>query len=159
MASGKTTVGEMVADSLGWPYVDNDDRLMERTGRSPREIEEEDGIGALHALEATLLLESLAEDGPAVVAAAASTVEDAACREALRQRAFTVWVKAPPAQIAAKAAESVERPKMGVDLEALAAERAPAYQGIANLTVDTAALGREQAAEVIVASVRDRFGF
>lgn len=158
MASGKTTVGRMVAEELGWPFVDNDAALRQRTGRGAREIEDEDGLDALHAAEAETLLASLDEGGPAVVAAAASTIEDPACREALRRRAFVVWVEAPPAQIAAKVAKSDERPRTDDDIEALAAERAPHYRALAHLVVGTAKGQRHEAADAVVAAARERFG-
>jgi len=151
MASGKTTIGRLVAESLGRAYVDNDERLAGRTGLSPRQIEEQDGLPALHHLEISLLHEALAADEPAVVAAAASTVEDTGCREALAQKAFTVWLVLPPDVIAGKVADS-DRPRGGDDIATLAIARAPLYREIADLVVEVDTLTPEAAAELIVAA-------
>jgi shikimate kinase len=149
MASGKTTIGRLVAASLGRAYVDNDDRLVERVGRSAREIEEQDGLPALHRLEISVLREALADASPAVVAAAASTVDDAGCREALAQKAFAVWLALPPDVIAAKVAVS-DRPRQGDDIAALAMSRAPLYRELADLVVEVDAMTPEAAAALTV---------
>lgn len=41
MASGKSAVGRALASRLGWRFVDLDDRIVERTGRSIPELFEE----------------------------------------------------------------------------------------------------------------------
>ena len=148
MASGKTKVGRRVADALGRPYVDNDELLEERTGKSPGQVEEQDGLPALHTLERTLLHESLAAAEPAVVGVAASTVEDPACREALARDAFNVWLALPPEEIARKVAAS-DRPRQGDDIAALARAREPLYREIADLVVDRADTTAEEAARLI----------
>ena len=38
MGAGKTTVGRMVADQLGWGYLDSDEQVMAATGRSVAEL-------------------------------------------------------------------------------------------------------------------------
>ncbi len=38
MGAGKTTVGRMVADHLGWGYLDSDEQVMAATGRSVAEL-------------------------------------------------------------------------------------------------------------------------
>src|SRR5690349_15576926 len=43
MGSGKSTVGRLVADRLGWPMVDSDEAIEARTGQSVRELWEEGG--------------------------------------------------------------------------------------------------------------------
>ncbi|MDZ7728238.1 MAG: shikimate kinase [Dehalococcoidia bacterium] len=45
--SGKSTVGRLVAESLGWGYTDIDRRIEDRTGREIPEIFAADGQRAL----------------------------------------------------------------------------------------------------------------
>ena len=53
--SGKTTVGRLLAARLGWPLVDSDEVIEERTGRTVREILQTDGEPAFRALETAAL--------------------------------------------------------------------------------------------------------
>ena len=49
--SGKTSVGKRLAQKLGWLFVDTDDRLVEKDGRSIKEIVEDDGWEGFRRLE------------------------------------------------------------------------------------------------------------
>ena len=55
MGAGKTSIGRVVAERLGLPLIDGDERLAELTGgRTAAEISEERGLGVLHDLEAEI---------------------------------------------------------------------------------------------------------
>jgi hypothetical protein len=56
MGSGKTTIGRRIAPPVGRPFHDSDDGIEARTGRSARELKDELGEDAMHALEADDLL-------------------------------------------------------------------------------------------------------
>ena len=86
----------------------------------PEEYEERHGLAALHAAEAALLCEMLETGEPAVIAAAASTIESPACRDALAEHAFTVWLRVAPELTAAKV-KSGGRPRGEESEEELAA--------------------------------------
>ena len=49
--SGKTTVARILAEKLGWGIVDTDQNLVEKAGRSIREIFEHDGDSHFRDLE------------------------------------------------------------------------------------------------------------
>ncbi len=57
MGSGKSTVGPILANSLGWDYYDLDRLLEEKTGRTINEIFAEHGEAWFRAMEHSLLLE------------------------------------------------------------------------------------------------------
>ncbi len=57
MGAGKTTVGERLARDLGVPFVDGDAALRGATGRDAATIAAADGVPALVALEARVLLD------------------------------------------------------------------------------------------------------
>nr|MBA3303085.1 bifunctional shikimate kinase/3-dehydroquinate synthase [Acidimicrobiia bacterium] len=120
MGSGKTSVGELVAERLGRKLVDSDAVIEARTGRTVREIFEADGEAAFRTLESEALAEALASPQPAVVAAAGGVVLDEANRELLRSGGGrrVVWLDADPSVLAARVEKGDHRPLLGDDPEA-----------------------------------------
>ncbi len=71
MGAGKTSVGRALAALLGWRFVDLDDRIVQREGRSVPEIFERSGEAAFRRAETDALRQLLLEftaGEPAVVA-------------------------------------------------------------------------------------------
>ncbi len=139
MGSGKTTVGEPLAALLGWHFRDNDHELQARFGATAAQLTKRNGGEALHAAEAAVLLDLLAQEEPSVITAAASTVESVACRRALTERAFVVWLRADLELLIAKASKDSHRPwddDIDAQLRAQAELRHPLFAEVADLTVD-----------------------
>jgi shikimate kinase len=113
MGVGKSTTAERLAKRLGWSYRDSDRDIEARTGRTGGEIAAADGIPALHRLEESVLLDALARDEPTVITAAGSTIESAACRLALGERAMVVWLTLDADSLAERIATGSHRRMMG----------------------------------------------
>jgi shikimate kinase len=143
MASGKSTVGALLAARLAQPFVDNDTALEARTGRSAREIVAADGADALHALEAETLVAALDRPEPAVIAAAAAAVVEPAVVATLRNH-VVVYLRARPAVLAARIEHETDddghRPFVAHDAGRVLAEQFAArdgrYRELATLVVD-----------------------
>ncbi len=141
MGSGKTTVGAALAAALGVPHRDSDADIRRATGMTGRQHAASDGIDALHALEASHLLDALEAPEASVISAAASTLDDPACRSAMRDpRHLVVWLDASPATLAARLQPGDHRPELGPDMtDVLAAQttqRVLALREVADLTLD-----------------------
>ena len=54
---GKSTIGSMVAEKLGRKLVDSDEAIMEKTGRTPAEIIQNDGEPSFRKVESEVLRE------------------------------------------------------------------------------------------------------
>jgi shikimate kinase len=163
MGSGKTTVGRLVATQLGWAYVDSDEQVCRRTGRSVREIFETDGEAAFRREETAALHEAAQESpaGPAVVAVAGGAVLDPANRALLARTGPLVWLHASAEVLAGRVRAGVDhRPLLGDDPEAALAAlgelRRPLYEELADLVVDAATRSPSRVAEEIVAWQRGR---
>jgi shikimate kinase len=141
MGAGKTTLGRRLARVLGRPFIDSDQQIEMRTGRTVREIFEADGEPAFRALEADALEEALATTSPCVIAAAGGTVLSDVNRERMRAGGTVVWLRAEAAVLADRVRNGAHRPLLQDDPEAtllrLDAQRRELYEGVADHIVDT----------------------
>lgn len=141
MGAGKTTLAHGLSAALGWPVVDSDAQLEATTGRTARELREHEGTAELHALEARALLHALARPDPSIVCAAASTIEDPACRQALSDDAIVaIWLRGRPETLARRMSQGSHRPVYGTDpvrvLVEQAGRRDPLFASLAPIAVD-----------------------
>ena len=125
MGVGKSTVGRLLADRLGWPLRDSDLEIEAMTGRTVRELHEEIGVDPMHELEVRQLLDALGDPGQAVIAPAAFVIDVGACREALRAPGVAVvYLTAAPAVLADRFLRGGHRPWYGDDPAVFLAEQA-----------------------------------
>ncbi len=143
MGAGKSSVAGLVAGELGWAVRDSDRDIESASGHTAAQLQRAEGTEALHTLEARHLLDSLAARPPAVIAAAASTVEVPECRTALGS-AFVVWLDADPAVLAARFDAGPHRPRYGVDqlvvLRTQDQARRPLFEAVADIRLDSGAM-------------------
>jgi shikimate kinase len=159
MGSGKTTVGSRVAATLGWPVSDSDAAIEAAMGRTGRELRDSAGTDALHELERRHLLDGLASPDPAVICPAASVVDDAACREALRDPGVLVaWLRVPAALAAGRFEAQAHRPRYGDDpaefLAAQAARRDRLFLEVADLVLAADEASPDELARRVVERLR-----
>jgi shikimate kinase len=83
MGAGKTTLGKILAQELGWKYFDNDAEMTSRYGHSQAELAHM-SVTDLHALESKYLADVISEPAPFISGAAASVVDYENNRELLK---------------------------------------------------------------------------
>lgn len=141
MGSGKSTVGRILADATGWPYVDNDELVADLYGDTPRSLLAERGEAAMRRAESEALAAGIAVPAPAIVGVAAGVILDADDRLALRNGGIVVWLRAGAAELAARAAGADHRPWLDGDavawMTATMLEREPLYASVADRVVET----------------------
>jgi shikimate kinase/3-dehydroquinate synthase len=128
MGAGKTTIGREVARLTERPFVDLDEEIERRHGSIAR-IFDERGEPEFRTLEEGLAVELLAREEPAVVALGGGALGAERTREALRRRAFVVWIKVRLADAWRRASES-DRPLARAEsaFRRLYADRAGTYE-------------------------------
>ena len=144
MGSGKTTGGEALASRLGWPYVDNDDLVLESAGVTKASLVEKHGAAGLRAAEAQALRSAISRPGPFVAGVAAGVVLDPRAVAPLEDPpddVVLVWLRARIDTVAERLRrEPADRPWLTGDLEeslrAMASAREPAFGQVADMVVD-----------------------
>jgi len=156
--SGKTTVGKILAERLGWPFLDADVILEVRAGKSIRAIFADEGEPTFRDLETKIVVEHCA-GSQVVLATGGGVVMREENRQALKN-GFVVWLTASPAalweRIQADSSTAERRPPLaggGIqEIERLLSVREPVYQSCADLTIPVESLSPEEAANAILAA-------
>ena len=94
MATGKSTVGQRVAELAGRPFIDLDARIERRAGQSVADIFRTQGESTFRALEREELRRALEEGGGAVVALGGGALLDRLVRLDALERAVVVTLHA-----------------------------------------------------------------
>ena len=139
MGAGKTSVARKLARLCGVASVDMDTYLERREGRKIKDIFAEDGEEAFRAIETDVLQELLWKD-PLLVSCGGGVVTREENRELLAEHGFVVHLQVTVDEAASRISDRSSRP-LFQDIEAArkrCEERAPLYNSVANVTVDTA---------------------
>jgi shikimate kinase len=159
MASGKTAVGRRLARRLGYDFLDTDQTIEERSGRTISDIFAKEGEAAFRKLERDTIA-ALALEHPTVIATGGGTFVDAENRAALHKVGPVVCLVTSPEVILERVARSDKRPlAQGPDaarrLLELYASRLPFYR-MADVMVETDGLTVDQAAQRVAAAIAPR---
>jgi shikimate kinase len=159
-ATGKSTVGRIVAQRLGWGFVDTDQVIIEQAGKSIGEIFHGEGEDAFRSYERKALL-AAARRQPVVIASGGGAVLVEKNRVTMSRTCYIVCLEARPetihqrllldaqagvnpiAELLTKRAHAVE------NIAYLKQFRQP-YYAIANWTVHTDNLTPQEAAEEVL---------
>ncbi len=129
--SGKTSVGRAVAERLGRPFLDLDEAITRRTGRTPARMIEEDGEAAFRAVEAAETM-AAATIPDAVLATGGGAIIDPLSRWALWDAGVSVFLDVDDERLLERVARHADtRPLLSGDpaerLARLRTDREPFY--------------------------------
>jgi len=143
MGAGKSTVGRLLAESIGFEFVDADREIEARSGVSIPTIFEIEGEAGFRRREAALLDELTARER-IVLATGGGAVLDPLTRQRLRERGLVVYLRTTADEVHRRTRRDKSRPLLHTDnprerIEQLIAEREPLYAEVAHLTIHSAA--------------------
>ncbi len=146
--AGKSTLGRMLADDLGFPFVELSREIEKFAGCSINEIQSLYGQNAYRRYERRAMEEAIQIYPEAVIATPGGLVSDAATFNLLLAHCTTVWLQADPEDHMRRvAAQGDLRPMAGNreamdDLKGILAGRA-AFYSKAEFRLDTSAAALE----------------
>ena len=157
MGAGKTTVGRRLAQALSLPFADADAEIATAAGRSIDAIFAEHGECEFRRGERQVIARLLA--GPVhVLATGGGAFIDPRTRALMKERAISVWLKAPLDVLMKRVAKRDNRPLLKEDdpravMQRLMDDRYPIYAE-ADLTVETGIGPHNTAVSLILYALR-----
>lgn len=149
--SGKSAVGRIIADRLGWGFVDTDRCIEQRFGCSLQEVVDRFGAGFRDIEEEAVL--DLAPPEDTVISTGGSVVYSDAAMRHLASLSTVVFLAVPVQRIERRIARDAPRGIVGMNdagIEGLNDERFPLYRRHAHLVVMLDAESAEDAATKVL---------
>lgn len=155
--SGKTTVARLASALLKRPWIDADEEIERRAGKTIREIFADSGEESFRELESQVLAD-LAVGPNRIVALGGGVILREPNRQLLRRSGKVIWLRARPetllARIQADPTTADRRPQLTsagglAEIERLLAERTPLYAACADYVVDVDEVTPEEVAQQI----------
>jgi shikimate kinase len=157
-ATGKTTLAKLLAEKLGWEWLDADVEIERAAGKSIARIFAEDGEPAFRDLEARIIADLCRRERLVLATGGGAPLREET-RRALRAAGKVVWLTAQPETIHARmtgdATTAERRPSLTdrgplEEIVQLLARREPIYRETADFILDTEARRPEElAAEIL----------
>ena len=155
MGSGKTTVGKVLADFLGCPFMDLDDLVVKKAGKSIPDIFAQDGEPAFRQLEAQVLRKTVEKyaESTAVLALGGGAVLAPSSAALLHEKTVCIYLRASLETLLARLeGETAGRPLADASLADRLAAREPIYEETAHVIIDTDGLSPDEVADEIIIS-------
>jgi shikimate kinase len=155
MATGKSAVGRIIADAIGYAFIDVDSLIEEEAGVSVSKIFEVEGEASFRDRE-TKKIEEVSRLGKAVISTGGGAMIRPENREMLRKSGMVVCLEATVEEILQRAGGRESRPLINVEdphgtIRKLLEERKPFYDE-ADMHIDTSGKRTREIAKEIVAA-------
>ena len=111
MGSGKSTIGPILANTLGFEYLDVDRHIEQKTNKLVTEIFSSEGEQAFRALERDALLE-LTELNHCVISLGGGTIANEENCQLVLQKGILVYLKLSPDEIIQRVQHRSDRPML-----------------------------------------------
>ena len=163
MGVGKTTVGKLLADDLGYTFVDTDREIESRCGTDIPWIFDVEGEEGFRQREIKAL-DELSSRERIVLATGGGIVLKPENRQKLKSRGFVVYLTAHLDLLVERTGKDKKRPLLQVDdprkaLEKTLVIRDPLYRDVATIIVPTDHQNPRQAAKEIAQAFRQQLKY
>ncbi len=159
-ATGKTSVGKMLAEDFGWSFADSDSEIMKQEGMSISEIVSEKGWDFFREKERAVIKRLLTLD-IRVVATGEGVVLNSENIKDMQSNGAIVWLRAKPETIRKRMALQDEitpglRPALTSEgaIEEILAARTPLYENAMDFYIRTDRFGVDVICRAIANKLR-----
>ena len=153
MGTGKTSVGGRLGQALGWRFIDTDDLIVQKAGKSISDVFAEDGEDVFRQMESEVAREVARFKHHAIATGGGMILREENLR-ALEEAGMVVLLEASPEVIYERTCEDTNRPLLaGPDprgaIDRLLAQRREAYHRVP-IRIDTDGLELKEVADAIL---------
>lgn len=155
MGSGKSTVGRILADALGCPFLDLDQLIEKKAGKDIPAIFASGGERLFRRLEKQALEQTVEKyaENTAVLALGGGTVTIPGAIQLFREKTLCIYLQASEACLLERLeGHTASRPLAGEGLSERLAQRLPLYEAAAEITLETDRLSPEEVVDEIIIS-------
>lgn len=157
MGAGKTTIGRRLAAALRLPFVDADHEIERAADQTVQEIFAVHGEAEFRRGERRVIARLL-DNPPHVLATGGGAFIDPRTRALMKERAISIWLKAPLDVLMRRVSRRDDRPLLKEDdpqavMQKLMDDRYPIYAE-ADLTIESANSPHNAAVAEIIAALR-----
>ncbi len=154
MGAGKTTIGRLLAKSLGLPFYDSDKAIEDITGvdiATIFEFEGEDGF----RLRENKMIKELTELDSIVLATGGGVILNEDNREHLKDNGFVVYLQCSVDRLMERTSRNSQRPLLNTEkprekIESLLQEREELYVSSADFIIDSGKVQSKAAVKEIL---------
>ena len=153
--TGKSVVGRILAEKIGWPCIGMDAEIVDRAGISIPEIVDKEGWPGFRDRETQLAQDLSSRDG-IIIDCGGGVIERSENMEALRARAVVFWLRASVDVIVKRIEGGAERPALvegktfTEEIAEVLERRTPLYRASSHHEIETDDLTPVEIADRII---------
>ena len=157
MGSGKSSIGRLLAEKTAYNFIDLDELIEERTGKSIPEIFARDGEELFRDYESEALY-SLSDTAKLIIAAGGGAAVQPANRKFFLNQSYTIYLKVSFKEFLKRTRGRTNRPllkKPLAEIKTLYHDRLPLYRQVGREIVTDGRSLEEITREIISRAARD----
>ena len=142
MGAGKTTIGKLLSNKLGFDFIDLDKIIEERSGVKINTIFEIEGEVGFRERELQVLSDSIEKDQVIISTGGGIVTNEKSRARLIKNNALIIYLKANLQTLFNRLKNDNSRPILNVDnkeqvIEKILEQREPLYKELADMVVDT----------------------
>ena len=158
MGSGKTSVGEILANKLNFSFIDTDSEIIKQEKITINEIFEKYGENYFRKIESEILVKILETDNQ-IISTGGGIIKNSKNIALLKEKSIVIYLEASSDTIFKRLKNNTERPLLNVNnmkekIEVLLEERTSQYEQ-ANITINTENKTPTQIADEITGKIHE----